>query len=98
MTVYRENAHIDFTFIVSIIIFFWRPSSEWLRIWWSYNGNSIDVSTAGGCMASSWITILITGLFGLWRLGAWIVLVSLTEQTELPNPKKSGANLFLFDF
>ena len=61
-------------------------------------GNSKEVSSTGGCIASSCITGGITGLICLDPLGAGMESFSLTEQIELSNPKYSGALRVLSSF
>ena len=62
------------------------------------HGNSKEVSSTGGCIASSCITGWITGLICLDLLGAGMESFSLTEQIDLSNPKNSGALRVLLSF
>ena len=49
-------------------------------------GSWKEVSTDGGCFASSCITLSMTGLLSLGFLGAGTDSWSLTEHTEFSNP------------
>ena len=61
-------------------------------------GSSKDVSPTGGCDASSWIIVSMTGFAVFGLLGAGGTEASLTEHTELSKPKYSVALRFLFVF